>query len=178
MGGSERASSPPRLMSRGRGQTERNCAARSKERPLLSPNAFRVYLADGRQPFVPAASATTVCFEPIPSVPLFRGGSGRSSALINAPRSSDGWNITRTKAACQDNSSTYPAAPRSARTAPPSGPSFDPTHRGLRISGAYCRRRMPAGFPVKFRGNSVVGPFEIFAIAGALTSGAGEPREL
>jgi hypothetical protein len=105
MGGSERASSSPRLMSRGRGQTERNCAARGKKRPLLSPNAFRAYLADGRQPFVPAASATTVCFEPIPSVPLFRGGSGRSSALIDAPRSSDGENITRTKAACQDNSS-------------------------------------------------------------------------
>jgi hypothetical protein len=45
---------------------------------------------DGRQPFVPAASATPVCFEPILRSPFFSRRNGRPSALIGAPPSSDG----------------------------------------------------------------------------------------
>jgi hypothetical protein len=42
---------------------------------------------DGRQPFFPAASRNASLSRAYPSVPLFRGGNGRSSALIRAPPS-------------------------------------------------------------------------------------------
>jgi hypothetical protein len=44
---------------------------------------------DGRQPFFPAASRNASLSRAYPSVPLFRGGNGRSSALIRAPPSSE-----------------------------------------------------------------------------------------
>jgi hypothetical protein len=59
---------------------------------------------DGRQPFVPAASRKASLLRAYPSVPLFSRRNGRSSALIGAPPSSDLGNVTRTMAACQDNS--------------------------------------------------------------------------
>ena len=62
---------PPRLMSRGSGP-DRSAPTAGKERPLFGPNAFRAYFfTDGRQPFVPAASRTPACFEPILRFPFF-----------------------------------------------------------------------------------------------------------
>ena len=70
----------------------------------LRSNAFRAYFfTDGRQPFVPAASATPACCEPILRFPFSRRNGG-SSAHIGAPPSSGDENVTRTKAACQVNS--------------------------------------------------------------------------
>ena len=49
----------------------------------LPERVSSLFLTDGRQPFVPAASATPACFEPILRFPFFRGGTAvrrRSSA--------------------------------------------------------------------------------------------------
>jgi len=63
---------PPRLMSRGPGQTEARRLQENNVR-FFRPNAFRAYFfTDGRQPFVPAASATPACFEPILRFPFFK----------------------------------------------------------------------------------------------------------
>ena len=74
---------PPRLMSRGSGP-DRSAPTCRKITSALGPNAFRAYIiTDGRQPFVPAVSATPACFEPILRFPFFRSGTAvrrRSSA--------------------------------------------------------------------------------------------------
>ena len=99
MGGSEGASSLPRLMRAHEPRVGPDISAPTagKYRPLLRPNAFRAYFfTDGRQPFVPAASATPACFELSFGSPFFRGKTAVRRRFKSAPPSSDGENITRT----------------------------------------------------------------------------------
>ena len=84
---------PPRLVSRGSGQTERNTSTAAKT-SAFSPNAFRGYQRTGASPSCRGVCNALSVSSPILSVPFFRGGSGRSSALRSAPRSSGIGNIT------------------------------------------------------------------------------------
>jgi hypothetical protein len=68
------------------------------------PNAFRAYSTDGRQPFVPATSATLACSSLSFRFPFFEAGTvvRRRSSARRDPAMAE--NITRTKGACQENS--------------------------------------------------------------------------
>ena len=74
----------PRLVEpRVGGQPERNCANPKGNMSALFARTRFGQIERRGQPFIPAASATTVCFEPIPSVPIFEAEAAirrRSSA--------------------------------------------------------------------------------------------------
>ena len=84
---------------------DRSAPTCRKMSSTLRPNAFRAYFyTDGRQPFVPAASATPACFELSFGSLSFEAKRPFRRRFKSAPPSSDSKNITRTEVVCQENS--------------------------------------------------------------------------
>ena len=80
----------------GQGQTESVLTCRTIASASSSPNANRAYCQrTGASPSYPAASSNASLLRSLSFGSPFSRLHGRSSALICAPPSSDGWNITR-----------------------------------------------------------------------------------